>query len=147
VPALTSSNSSFKYEDFANLDYLAIMVYDYQYDYGVGQPVTPEAWLKDVINWAKTKLPVDKIVIGIPAYGYHGTLGSYSMTIDTYAQSKTYPGYSTRKLSAEGEETWIVGNTYYSAQPKSSLDRKKALVESLGIKNISVWHLGGNNWF
>jgi spore germination protein YaaH len=137
----------FKYEDFTNVDFVTIMAYDYQYDWGVGEPVAPEFWLKNVINWAKVRLPLEKIVIGIPAYGYHGTLGSYNMTIDTYAQSSTYPGFSTRKINSEGEEVWTNGNIYYSAQPKSSLDRKKTLIESLGIKNISVWHLGGNNWF
>lgn len=137
----------FKYEDFTDIDYVAIMAYDYQYDFGVGEPVTPEFWLKNVINWAKARLPLHKIIIGIPAYGYHGTLGSYAITIDTYTQSSPFPGFSTRKINSEGEETWISGNTYYSAQPKSYLDRKKALIESLGIKNISVWHLGGNNWF
>jgi spore germination protein YaaH len=100
-----------------------------------------------VANYAKSKLPVGHIVIGIPAYGYHGTLGSYSMTIDTYAESSTLPGFSTRKVNSEGEETWMVGNTYYCDQPPSALDMKKTLLESLGIQNISVWHIGGNNWF
>lgn len=147
APALTSAGSRFKYEDFTHLDYVVIMAYDYQYDYGVGEPVTPEDWLSDVAKYAKTRLPVEKIVIGIPAYGYHGTIGTYNLTIDTYAQSSLMPGFSTRKINNEGEEAWTVGNTYYSAQPKSSLNRKKAILESLGIKNISVWHLGGNNWF
>ncbi len=137
----------FKYEDFVNIDYVAIMAYDYQYDYGVGQPVAPELWVKNVINWAKARLDINKIIIGVPAYGYHGELGSYSPTIDTHEQSSTYPGYSTRKLNADGEETWVLGNTYYAVQSNSTLDRKKALIESMGIKNVSVWHLGGNLWF
>lgn len=147
VPALTEDGAQFKYEDFNHLDYVAIMIYDYQYDYGVGEAVAPEYWIKNVIKYAKSKLPLEKIVAGIPAYGYHGTLGTYTMTIDTYDQSATYPGFANRKINSEGEETWVNGNTYYSAQPKSNLIRKKLLLESLGIKHISVWHLGGNNWF
>jgi hypothetical protein len=69
------------------------------------------------------------------------------MTIDTYAQSSALPGFSTRKVDSEGEETWTVGSTYYCDQPQSALDGKMALLESLGIQNVSVWHLGGNNWF
>ena len=137
----------FRYEDFTNVDYVAIMAYDYQYDFGVGQPVAPEAWVRDVINWAKNRLEPNKIIIGVPAYGYHGILGSYNIIIDTYAQSATYPGFSTRRANTDGEETWMNGNTYYVVQASSTLDRKKALIESLGIKNISVWHLGGNLWF
>jgi len=151
APAISDSKYQsyflFKYEDFTNVDYIAIMAYDYQYDFGVGQSVAPEFWLKNVINWAKARLPLEKIIIGIPTYGYHGILGSYNITIDTYAQSTTYPGFSTRKLNADGEEVWMSGSTYYSVQPVSVLNRRKALIESMGIKNISVWHLGGNQWF
>lgn len=137
----------FKYEDFTHIDYIAIMAYDYQYDFGVGEPVTPESWLINTIKWAKARLPVDKIIIGIPSYGYHGVLGSYNVTIDTYNQSTQYPGYSSKTLNQDGEGSWINNGIYYSVQEKSTLNRKKALIESLGIKNISVWHLGGNQWF
>jgi|GEM_PF-1488424 len=137
----------FKYEDFTNIDYVAIMTYDYQYDYGVGQPVAPEAWVANTINWAKARLDTNKIIIGLPSYGYHGVIGSYNIIIDTYEQSATYPGYSSRQLNADGEEAWTYGGTYYVAQAASTLNQKKALVESMGIKNISVWHLGGNLWF
>jgi spore germination protein YaaH len=137
----------FKYEDFTNIDYVAIMAYDYEYDYGVGAPVAPQDWVANIINWAKARLDVNKIIIGIPAYGYHGTLGSYDINIDTYAQSASYPGFSSRTVNADGEESWIVGNTYYVDQAISGLNLKKSLIESMGIKNVSIWHLGGNQWF
>jgi spore germination protein YaaH len=151
APAISDSTYQsyfqFKYEDFSDIDYVSIMAYDYQYDFGVGSPVAPEFWTKNVINWAKDRLDINKIIIGIPTYGYHGILGTYNMVIDTHDQSTGYPGYSTRKLDEDGEEAWMVGNTYYVVQATSTLDRKKALIESMGIKNISAWHLGGNLWF
>jgi spore germination protein YaaH len=151
APAISDSTYQgyfpFKYEDFTNIDYITIMAYDYQYDWGVGEPVAPEAWTTNIINWAKARLPIGKIIIGIPTYGYHGILGSYNITIDTYAQAVKLPGFSTRKPDSDGEETWMNGNVYYVVQATSTLDRKKDLIESMGIKNISAWHLGGNNWF
>lgn len=137
----------FKYEDFADIDYVAIMAYDYQYDYGVGQPVAPQDWVEDIINWAKARLETDKIIIGIANYGYHGQVGSYNISIDTYAQSSAYSGFSSRELNAEGEEVWTSGTTYYAVQSVSALDNRKAFIESLGIKSVSVWHLGDNPWF
>ncbi|NCT54508.1 hypothetical protein GW758_00945 [Candidatus Falkowbacteria bacterium] len=137
----------FKYEDFVDVDYVAIMAYDYQYDYGVGQPVAPEVWVKNVVDWAKARLDVNQIIIGIANYEYHGPVGSYNVSIDTYTQSSSYNGFSTRKLNAEGEEVWTSGGTYYAAQSVAALDKRKAFIESLGIKSISVWHLGGNKWF
>lgn len=151
APAIPNSTYQgyfqFKYEDFKHIDYVAIMAYDYQYDFGVGEPVAPDFWITDTVNWAKDRLPLDKIIIGVASYGYHGVPGSYNISIDTYLQSTAYPGFSTRKISSDGEGTWINGGIYYSVQESSTLDRKKKLIESLGIKNISVWHLGGNQWF
>ncbi len=137
----------FRYEDFVDVDYVAIMAYDYQYDYGVGEPVAPGAWVEKVVNWAKARLDIGQIVIGIANYGYHGPVGSYNVTIDTYAQSSNYSGFNTRNLNAEGEEVWISDGIYYAAQSTTALNSKKMLIESLGVKNVSVWHLGDNPWF
>ena len=137
----------FKYEDFVHVDYIAIMAYDYQYDYGVGEPIAPEAWVGKVINWAKARLDTNQIIIGIANYGYHGPIGSYNVTIDTRDQSSTYNGFANRKLNDEGEEVWTSGGNYYAVQTVAALDDRKAFIESLGIKSVSVWHLGGNPWF
>lgn len=137
----------FKYEDFKNVDHVVVMAYDYQYDYGAGTSVAPSDWMKQVVNWAKARIPAERLVIGIPAYGYHGATGSYNITIDTYEQSSKLPGFANRKVNSEGEETWTSGGIFYLVQTEQSLARRKALVESLGIKSVSVWHLGGNPWF
>lgn len=137
----------FKYEDFTQIDYVAIMAYDYQYDFGAGEPVAPNLWITNTVNWAKDKLPLNKIIIGIASYGYHGLLGSYNITIDTYSQSSAYPGFTNRKISADGEGTWTEGGVYYSVQEVETLDKKRQLIEALGIKSISVWHMGDNQWF
>lgn len=138
---------NFKYEDFTHIDYVAIMAYDFQYDFGVGEPVAPDFWITNVVKWAKNKLPLDKIIIGVASYGYHGVVGSYDVLIDTYSQSSTYSGFSTRKINADGEGAWIKDGIYYSVQEVSTIDSKMELLESLGVKSISFWHLGGNQWF
>lgn len=140
-----------KYEDFDRLpvDSIVVMAYDYQFDCGGGSPVAPNAWVKDVVTWTKSKIAdVNRIVIGIPAYGYHGVTGAYEITIDTLLQSKAFPGYSkaTRDPSSN-EMVWNHLGVSYVYQDETSLNLKRTLVESLGIKHISVWHLGGNLWF
>jgi len=43
--------------------------------------------------------------------------------------------------------TWQSGDTIYFYQDSVSLEKKRDLVTSLGIRSISIWHLGGNSWF
>ena len=145
----------FKYEDMNLLpvDYILSMVYDHQYDTGVGTPIAPFAWMTQCINWVKARVPnTNKIVIGMPSYGYHGPVDTYDITIDTYDQSSVLPGFNTATRDpASGEMTWdyITTNTFSAwFQDSTSMNMKKALIVSLGIRNISVWHLGGGNkWF
>ncbi|WP_419420351.1 glycosyl hydrolase family 18 protein [Legionella sp. D16C41] len=138
------------YEDFNALpvNYIVIMAYDYQYDHGVGNPIAPNKWVSDIINYVKARVDKDKIVIGMPSYGYHGKTGSYKIKLDTYAQSQNYPGFTTAIQDPSSYEFfWRHDNVTYYMQTSDSLNKKRALIEAAGIKHISVWHLGGNRWF
>ncbi|MBI4239392.1 hypothetical protein HY620_00180 [Candidatus Uhrbacteria bacterium] len=87
-------------------------------------------------------------MIGLPAYGYHGKTGEYAITIDTLEQSKRYTGFATAKRDPNSYEMrWSYGGVSYTYQDTTGLNLKRELIESQGIKHISVWHLGGNAWF
>jgi spore germination protein YaaH len=151
VLADDSSHYQWRYEDFNTLpvDYIVVMEYDWQYDFGIGTPVAPLARIQDVTREIIEKITdINKIVIGIPSYGYHGKIGGDTITIDTNAQSQTYPGYATAKRNAASAEmTFTSGGVFYDYADSQTLNIKRSLIEDLGIKNISVWHLGGNQWF
>lgn len=151
VDTTTQGNFKWKWEDFNTLpvDYLVVMAYDRQYDYGSGTPVAPLSWLTSVCNWMKSKVTDStKIVIGLNSYGYHGATGGYHITIDTYAQSQNMPGFSTAKRdSASMEMMWTNAGISYNYSDSTTLDSKLQTVLSVGITNVSAWHLGGNLWF
>lgn len=153
-PAVTNDSEEkwflWRYSDFTSLpvDSMVIMAYDYQFDYGVGTPVAPLNWLKNIIVWTSTKYPKDKITIGLPSYGYQGTSGTYNSIILTAEQAKAKSGYATAVRDASsGEMTWKSGTTIYFYQDATSLDLKRKVVAGQGINSISIWHLGGNPWF
>ncbi len=138
-----------RYEDFINLpvDYIVIMAYDYQFDHGTGVPVAPLDWMREVITWISAKYPKAKLVVGIPSYGYEGALGKRPY-IRTYDQLKSKPGFATAtRDESSGEMTWQSGKQVYFYQDSESLRQKIAVVQELGITSISVWHLGGNQWY
>ena len=139
----------FRYEDFIGLpvDVMVIMLYDYQYDHGTGEPVAPLDWMERVLTYTKGRLPTSRLSIGIPSYGYEGTIGSRPI-LRTYYQLKNKPGFaSATRDERSAERTWKTGQTVYFYQDSESIRRKIAVVEDAGIRSISLWHLGGNQWF
>ncbi len=153
-PAISNASEEnwflWRYADFVTLpvDHIVVMAYDYQYDYGAGAPVAPFEWLKNVVTWTSSQFPKEKLTIGLPSYGYQGPKGSYRITILTYDQIKLKKGFGTATRDPlSGEMTWRNGNTVFFYQDSQSLEQKRDLVASLGVTSISVWHLGGNQWF
>lgn len=140
-----------RYADFVSLpiDRLIIMTYDYQFDQGVGQPVAPLTWVEESIRWTLQKFPnKQKIVVGIPSYGYKGKIGSNKFSLLTFEQIRKEPGFETAtRDSLSHEMTWSHGDNVYFYQDRESLAKKLAVIKQHGITSVSVWHLGGNNWF
>lgn len=141
-----------KYEDFDHLpvDYVVVMAYDLQYDNGSGTPVQPLLWLQDICAWMKSKITdPQRIVIGLPSYGYHGVKGGYAIVRDTYEESSHYPGFATAtRDGSSGEMMWTVGNMFYDYSDSTTLNGRVAVVSNAGLSHVSVWHLGGGNqWF
>ncbi len=147
---LEQSYYELTYQEMAALpiDYLVVMAYDYQYDYGAGKAVAPNAWVRAIVEHAQKHISVDRLVIGLPSYGYYGREGSYALTITASEVVRAAAGntsFSRDALSYEMKGT--KNGISYVYQDQESLDKKRAMIESLGVKFISVWALGGNEWF
>jgi hypothetical protein len=151
------SQDAFRYEDAVPLpvDGIVVMAYDYMTDYaqdgarGAGDPIAPNAWVGQVLDWAFAKVgDKSRVVIGIPSYGYSGKTGSTDVARDTLSDLSALPGATGAKpFSTAFEQTWSSGGSSYVFVTASDLDAKRAYVVSKGATAISVWHLGGNAWF
>lgn len=140
-----------RYGDFRDLpvDKIVVMAYDYQYDYGVGQPVSPDLWVQNTIKWTLDKFPdKNKISIGLPSYGYKGAAGSHQFSLLTYEQIKKEPRFKTAvRDGASHEMNWQNGDDFYFYQDGQSMSEKLRVIQNAGVISVSVWHLGGNSWF
>lgn len=56
------------------VDYLIIMTYEWGYLYGPPMAVAPYQEVKRVLSYAVTEIPSEKILMGMPNYGYDWTL-------------------------------------------------------------------------
>jgi len=64
-------------------DEVRIMAYDYTYakSYFPG-PIAPVIWIQDVLEYALTKLPPEKIILGIHMYSYEWSLNNSQNQLD-----------------------------------------------------------------
>lgn len=142
----------FRYGDIAALpvDYIAIMAYDYQYDFGGGAPVTEDDFLRDTLTRAKAEIPdwEEKLVIGLPTYGYTAEEGAYQIRILTREQ--VFANLSEAEIARAGripnseELIYRKDGQVYVWQDQASIQHKIDLVQAQGINRIAIWHLGGN---
>ncbi|MGC4018260.1 MAG: glycosyl hydrolase family 18 protein [Muricomes sp.] len=54
----------------ANADHVFLMTYEWGFTYGPPMAVAPLNMVQKVVEYAQTKIPAEKIIMGIPNYGY-----------------------------------------------------------------------------
>ena len=164
APAMTEDASFYDYAAVSaeGVDELEIMAYDEEFDTPDGArclPITPYAWLKQVTQYAQSKVPdPSRLVIGLPSYGISApdpcNLDDVTGNIQ-FSDMKKSPGFSTnastiaaRRDPSSGEIRWVSGGTLYDYVDSTALNAKLAVLTSLGVTKVSVWSLGGGNpWF
>ena len=130
-------------------DRVRIMAYDQHYPGGPPGPVASVAWVERVLDYAVTKIPREKIILGIPAFGYdwpvaggraasvvHDDAAGLSLSHnapvewDEVAQSPFF-----RYDAGSGEHiVWFENNR--------SLQAKVGLARKFGVGGIVIWRLG-----
>lgn len=80
APKTSDAQTGLLYEgkDYARLgeaaDYVLLMTYEWGYTYGPPMAVAPLNKVREVVEYALTVIPAEKIHLGIPNYGYDWTL-------------------------------------------------------------------------
>lgn len=141
-------------------DHVILMTYEWGYTYGPPLPVSPINEVRKVLNYAVTAIPRQKILMGVPNYGYDWVL-------------PYVPGTSARTLSNVGavdlarrEKVRIQYDnkaeapffTYYDDSGKEhivwfddarSIEAKLRLVNKYNLGGVSYWTIGRyfpQNW-
>lgn len=131
-------------------DHAIIMTYEWGYAGGPAMAVAPLDSIIEVLDYAVTRIPPRKILMGIPNYGYDWTLpyveGSTAQSIDNYEAIDIARKYRQRiNYNAEDQAPYF----YYYDSEKSkhevwfddarSIEAKLRLVDNYNLGGISYW--------
>ena len=143
-------------------DEVRIMAYDYHgRNTGYPGPISPLGWIKEILDYAKLNMNLNKVVIGLGNYGYDwqangtenwvGTGISHTQAVDL-AKEKNSPiirvggidqrGYdigSTPSFTYKDEEG-IEHSVWF--EDKESLDNKIKLINQYSVKGVIFWSVG-----
>jgi spore germination protein len=131
-------------------DIVRIMGYDYHWQGGISGPIAPADWVDAVLAYAVSVIPRNKIVLGVPTYGYDWPEGqpasgvTYAEAIST-AERYNIPIIRNAELGPHFmymengliHEVWFVDALNFS----TLLD----LVNKYNLRGICIWYLSAED--
>ncbi len=134
-------------------DMVFLMTYEWGYTYGPPLAVAPIEPVKRVIEYALTEIPAEKILMGIPNYGYDWTLPYVSGESRADSISSVEAAELARRYGAEilfDEEAKAPYFNYTDENGREhevwfedaeSIDAKLRLIREYGLRGAGYWNL------
>ena len=134
-------------------DAVLLMTYEWGYTYGPPLPVAPLPNVRRVVEYALTEIPAEKILLGIPNYGYNWTLpfvqgesratsisNQYAVTLAadngvdiSYDSAAQAPFFRYRDDMGREHEVWF--------EDARSIRAKLSLISRYGLLGAGYWNL------
>ncbi|MBD1383484.1 glycosyl hydrolase family 18 protein [Metabacillus arenae] len=143
------------------VDFVVIMTYEWGYSGGPPMAVSPIGPVKEVLDYALTEIPSNKIMMGQNLYGYDWTLpfepgGEFAKAVSPqqaiqlasrynvpiqYDSEAQAPHFNYRDREGNSHKVWF--------EDARSIQAKFDLVKQLKLRGVSYWKLGlsfPQNW-
>jgi spore germination protein len=129
-------------------DQVRLMGYEYHWATSQPGPIAPIGWIRAVLRYATTQIPAQKIILGVPLYGYdwvdgHGTPVSWLQAFQLSKQYGVHPHFDDASQSPWFDYTDSSGRrhvVWFENGP--STEAKFEAAESAGIGGVYVWLYG-----
>ncbi len=142
----------------AAADKVLLMTYEWGYTYGPPLAVAPLPNVQQVVDYAVTEIPPDKIMLGIPNYAYDWTLPyvrgeSRAQALSNVAAVQTAADRNASIVFDESAKAPTFRYfTYSAAEDKTlehvvwfddgrSMDAKLRLIREYGLAGASIWQI------
>ncbi|MHB1954106.1 MAG: glycosyl hydrolase family 18 protein [Sulfobacillus sp.] len=129
-------------------DKVVLMTYDYHCIGSAAGPIAPIGWVTDAVNYALSRMPANKIVLGLAAYGYDwGSDGTTVEVHDQEAVSLAEDQGVPIQWNGAYQEPWFtytsggVSHTVWFENGYSDAF-KIALAQQDHLGGVAIWRLG-----
>ena len=148
--------SGAKAEDWSRIgaavDEFKVMTYDYSGPWSPPGPVAPPDWMDEVIAHAETLVASEKIMMGLPFYGYDwsgGTAAGLNWS-DVQAILAAHGPAILRDPSGEATFTYTDGGgaahtVFFQDSPAIQAKLDMMLQSHAGIRGIAIWVMQGED--
>lgn len=138
-------------------DEVRIMSYDFSRTNTSPGPIAPIRWYEEVLEYAVSKIPAEKVVAGVPTYAYRWCANEKASPCPTdglvwEGVKNIVEKYDPRvEWSGEYQSPWFEytddqENTYIVYfENYQSLEEKLKVVEELGVSGVALWRLGNED--
>jgi spore germination protein YaaH len=131
-------------------DQVRIMTYEYHWATSGPGPISPITWVNDVLAFARSTMSADKVMQGVPLYGYDwvGQSGVDIVWEQATALAKQYG--ATIAWDAASASPWFeyrakgARHTVWF-ENGSSVDAKLQANAASGAAGVTLWRLGGQD--
>lgn len=125
-------------------DEVRIMIYDEHTGETDPGSIASFKWTNDVVKYNLEKIAKNKIVIGIPSYGYIWTKDdSKGLQFDEFNNYLEQKEYNKKRENESGELIFKGKNFSGWLSDSQAMIAKINFLRSLGINKFIFWHLGG----
>jgi spore germination protein YaaH len=132
------------------VDQVRIMTYEYHWSTSGAGPISPVDWVGDVLAFARATIPAQKIIQGVPLYGYDwvGQSGVDLVWEQTMALVQQYGAIvQWDATSASPWFEYVAQRTRHTVwfENAPSVDAKLQVNVAQDVGGVSFWRLGGQD--
>jgi spore germination protein len=128
-----------------NADEVRVMIYDKHGEFSAPGAITPCSWFEEVLTYNMEYIPLEKLVVGLPTYGYSwGYNKSFkSMThnqVEKYFNSQPH----VKIKDADSFETiYVTKNEVAWVSDANALEKKVSVARDKGVYKFIFWSISG----
>lgn len=131
-------------------DSIRIMAYDHHWSTGPAGPVAPLPWFREVLACAASLIPCEKLLMGVPTYGYDWTGPRTGKSQNVSARDAAD---LARRMGAEPDRDLLTNSPFFRYrdggrqrevwyEDAACLAEKLKAVRQAGVAGIAVFRLG-----